>query len=131
MTPVALYAACGRGEREHEEEHHREAEDDASRCQHHPAGSFCHGAECYVSDFRSSSRKRIFRRESSVLIRSRHLLTRETARFDRHDITDQIDTAESSEPTQRNEPSEASDHLDRPSMRRVSSPRRWLSRQTS
>jgi hypothetical protein len=35
---------------------------------------------------------------------SRHLVTRDTARFDRHDITDQIDAPESREPSEQNDP---------------------------
>jgi hypothetical protein len=39
----------------------------------------------------------------------RHLVTRETARFDRHDITDQIDAPESKEPSEQNDPTASSE----------------------
>jgi hypothetical protein len=39
----------------------------------------------------------------------RHLVTRETARFDRHDITDQIEAPESKEPSEQNDPTASSE----------------------
>jgi hypothetical protein len=54
-------------------------------------------------------RKRTFYSASFVLVRSRHPLTRDTARFDRHDITDQIDAPESREPREQNDPTASSE----------------------